>query len=164
MPEALTQASTESKIFDKSGPEEPIESKAPVEEHIVTEARTQAPIEPKETAKSKAPAEKLTVPKAPIGAKKAKEAKEAEEAEGKTINTTEMVEIWGPSSMALPQLNCSPSSPPVQAGSSKPAGNYDSAEPIHTSSLLLPATLRARRRRRPCKRGSCMSLPRLRRW
>ena len=76
------------------------------------------------------------------------------------INTAEMEEIWGPSSMALPQINCSQ---PVRAGCSKPAEDQDLDEPIYTSSLLLPATLRARQRRRPCRRGSCMSLQALRR-
>ena len=40
------------------------------------------------------------------------EAKKAKEAQGKMINTAEMEETWGPSSIALPQLNCLPSLPP----------------------------------------------------
>ena len=86
------------------------------------------------------------------------ETKEAEETKGEMINTAEMEEIWGPSSMALPRMNRSPSSPPVRAGSSNPAEYLDLEEPIQTSSSLIPAPLRARRRRRPCRIGSCMSL------
>ena len=50
------------------------------------------------------------MPNVPIEAEEAKEAKEAEEAKGEMINTAEMEEIWGPSSMALFQINCLPSS------------------------------------------------------
>ena len=152
VPKALTEAPTKNKIFDNAGPEELIEPKPPVEEHIETEARTEAPTkskifntaEPKETIRPKAPMEEHTMAKAPIGAKEAEEAgetEEAEEAKGKMINTAEMEEIWGPSSMALPRINRSSSSPPVRAGSPKPAEDQDLEEPIHTSSSLLPATL-----------------------
>ena len=37
VPEALTKTATENKFFDNAGPEELIEPKVPVEEHIVTE-------------------------------------------------------------------------------------------------------------------------------
>ena len=82
VPEALTQASTKSKIFNNAGPEKPIEPKATVEEHIVTKAQNEAPTEskildtaePQETVKSKAPTEEHTVPKAPIEAEEAMEA------------------------------------------------------------------------------------------
>ena len=56
------------------------------------------------------------MPNAPI---EAKEAKEAEEAMGEMINTAEMEEIWGPSIIAMPQLNRLPSSPLVQTWSPK---------------------------------------------
>ena len=157
----MPEAPTEKEIFNNAGPEELIRNKAPVEEHIITEALTEAPtvnvivdtVEPKEATKPKALAEEHTMPKALIGTKEAKEAGQTREAEVKMINTAEMEEIWDPSSMALPRINKSPSSPPVRAGSPKPAKDQDSEEPIHMSSSLLPATLRARRRRHPCRRG-----------
>ena len=37
VPEVLTKASAESKIFDNARPEDSIESKTPFEEHIVTD-------------------------------------------------------------------------------------------------------------------------------
>ena len=37
VPEVLTKASAESKIFDKARPEDSMEPKTPVEEHIVTD-------------------------------------------------------------------------------------------------------------------------------
>ena len=162
----MPEAPTEKEIFNNAGPEELIRNKAPVEEHIITEALTEAPtvnvivdtVEPKEATKPKALAEEHTMPKALIRTKEAKEAGQTREAEVKMINTAEMEEIWDPSSMALPRINKSPSSPPVRAGSPKPAKDQDSEEPIHMSSSLLPATLRARRRRHPCRRGSCMSI------
>ena len=75
-----------------------------------------------------------------------------------------MDEVWGPSSMALPQMNCSPSLPAAIAGSSKQAED-DSDEPTYAPSLLILAPLRAGWRRHPCRRGKCMFLqaPRRRR-
>ena len=72
------------------------------------------------------------MPNVPIEAEEAKEAKEAEEAKGEMINTAEMEEIWGPSSIAMPHLNRLPSWPPVQAWSPKPAADHDSEEPVLT--------------------------------
>ena len=72
------------------------------------------------------------MPNAPIEAEEAKEAKEAEEAKGEMINTTEMEEIWGPSSIAMPRVIHLPSSPPVQAWSPKPAADHDSEELVLT--------------------------------
>ena len=69
------------------------------------------------------------MPNAPI---EAKEAKEAEEAMGEMINTAEMEEIWGPSSIAMPRINHLPSSLPVQAWSPKPAADHNSEEPVLT--------------------------------
>ena len=37
VPEVLTKASAESKIFDNARPEDSIEPKTPLEEHIVTD-------------------------------------------------------------------------------------------------------------------------------
>ena len=37
VPEVLTKASAKSKIFDKARPEDSIEPKMPLEEHIVTD-------------------------------------------------------------------------------------------------------------------------------
>ena len=109
-----TEAPTERKMLDTAEPEEAIKSKAPVEEHTVPKALIEVEAESK--------------------AEKAKEAEETEEnweVKSKIISITELEEIWGPSSMAKPQLNCLQSSPPGRAGSSKPAGDRDSEEPNH---------------------------------
>ena len=43
--------------------------------------------------------------------------------ESRILDTPKIEEIWGPSSMAVPQMNCSPSTPLATAGSSKPLEN-----------------------------------------
>ena len=45
--------------------------------------------------------------------------------EGQGGNTADMEEIWGLSSIARPKLNHSPSSPPGQVGSHKPAADHN---------------------------------------
>ena len=109
MPEALTEASTESKILVTAEPEETIKSKAPAKEHTVPEA----PIE-------------VEVP-----------------AQSKIINTVELEEIWGPSSMALPQLNHSPSSPLPAPTSPSPSRRGIGGEGGEEETLLRPRTRRS---------------------
>ena len=116
-------------------------TKVPPESKISNNAGPEEPIKPR------APVEKNTGTKA----------RTETPPESKIFDTAEMEEIWGPSSMALPQMNCSPSSPLAIAGSSKTAED-DSDEPTYAPSLLILAPLRAGRRRHPCRRGNCMSL------
>ena len=86
------------------------------------------------------------------------EPKEAEETGGEMINITKMEEIWSQSSMAMPQRN----SQPVGPGEPNTAKDQDLEGPALTPSSLILTVLRAGRRRRPCRRGSCMSLQALR--
>ena len=107
MPEALVEVPTKSKVLKTANNE----SKAPLEEPIVSKALVEVPTE------------------------------------SKILNTAELEVVCGWSIMALPQLTRSPSSPPAGAESPKPAGEYSPEEPNCSSSSLLPAPLRARRRR-----------------
>ena len=140
--EAAGKRSRETKVAKEPGGEilTKVMTKAPPESKIPDNTRPENPIKPRAPVR-RTPCTRhglMTPPKS------------------NKYDTAEMEEIWGPSSAVLPQTNCSPSSPPVIAGSSKPTEG-DSDELTYAPSSLILDTLRAGRRHL-CWRGNCMSL------